>query len=402
MQFEESRQWRAQGVPGAPRFQEHLNLVTAALEDGLARQDLSAFYDAFRSTDLPFIGAAHSMDAYEIFRACFDILHRLGGVSPAAALAIENHYYILSALSTFPTRDDVALGERRQALLKHIVNNRLLIANTSTTIHSSKLGTRGTHARRDGHGFRVSGTADYTSLASQGDILVFISVLEGEGPAVFFAPMRGNPGIEIGPLLLPDSMLESDTRRITFHDLALSDENLLLSGAGARMEHLLSFEMVWHQLLIPTLYLGAAARAIEEVRRFLRSTTGLDDRPLAALDGMMVDVGRLFIEYRSARCVALQAGQGLGSLTEAPLDTQALSDIFDLASASKLVGTRCAEEILAAARRIVGARAFAGGNPIERLSRDVMFGPLGPKVNAAIERTYGRRVLGESSFLEQC
>jgi alkylation response protein AidB-like acyl-CoA dehydrogenase len=402
MQFEESRQWRAQGVPGVPRFQEQLTLVATTLEEGLTRRDLSGFYDAFRSTELPFIGAANPMEAYGLFRACFDILHRLGGLSPAAALAIENHYYILSALVTFPTGEDVVLERRRRALLEHIVKNRLLVANTNATVHTSKLGTRGLHARREGRGFRVSGTADFTSLASQGDILVFIATLEGEGPAVFYTPMRGNPSIELGPLLLPDSMLESDTRRLTIRDLALSEENLFLSGAGARMEHLLAFEHTWHQLLIPTLYLGAAARALEEARRFLRSTKGPDDHPLAELDGMIVDVGRLLIEYRSARCLALQAGQGLTSLTQTPVNAQTLEDVFDLAGASKLVGTRCAEEILGVARRIIGTRAFTGGHPIERLSRDIMFGPLGPKVNAAIERTYGQRVLGERSFLEQC
>lgn len=403
MQFEESRQWRAQGVPGVPRFQEQLTLVATTLEEGLTRGDLSGFYDAFRSTDLPFIGAVDPMDAYGLFRAYFDILHRLGGLSPAAALAVENHYFILCGLSTFPTGDDGAFEKRRRAMQEHVVKNRLLVANTSATVHTSKLGiTRSLHARREGRGFLVNGTADFTSLASQGDILVFIATLEGEGPGVFYAPMRGNPSIELGPLLLPDSMLESDTRRLTIRDLAVPEENLLLSGAGAQMEHLVAFQLTWHQLLIPALYLGAAARALEEVRRFLRATKGPDDRPLAELDGMMVDVGRLLIEYRSARCMVLQAGRGLTSLTQTPLDVQALGDVFDLAGASKLVGTRCAEEILGVARRIVGTRAFMGGHPIERLSRDVMFGPLAPKVNAAIERTYGRRVLGERSFLEQC
>ncbi len=382
-------------------YREQIDEAAAALEAALARNDLAVFYRVFRRTELPFFGEVYEDDAYGLFRVCFDVLHRLGGVSPAAALAVENHYYVSSAIATFPTAGDEGQDRSRRALLRSIIEGRLLVANTNSKIHGGKLGEIGTCARREPGGFRVTGKAAYTSLATQGDLLVFITQIEGEGPAVFsITPMQDNPGVEIGDYLFPSAMLDSDTRQITFKDMFLPDESLLAGGNDQHTALLFGFEMAWHQLLIPALYLGAAARAMQEARKFLRATTGRDDRPLSEMDGMIIDMGRLAIEYRSACCVVLQAGQALGEVKELPRDAGLLDKAVNLAGAAKYVGTRCAEAVVTATRRIIGARAFAGGHHLERLSQEVMFASLGPEVSAVIERRYGKQVLDEQTCLE--
>jgi alkylation response protein AidB-like acyl-CoA dehydrogenase len=382
-------------------YQEQIVEVIHALDDALSRNDLADFYRAFRSTELPFVGAAYEGDTHGLFRLCFEILHQLGSISPATALAIENHYYVSSAIATFPTGDSPALDRSRRSLLTAITDGRLLVANTNSKVHGDKLGMFGTCARREGDGFCINGKAAYTSLATQGDLLIFMTQIENEGPAVFaITPMQTNPAIEIGAYLFPSAMLDSDTRQITFRDLFLPEESLVAGGKDESVGLLLGFEMAWHQLLIPALYLGAAARAIEEVRKFLCTTRGKDDRPLAELDGMVVDVGRLTLEYRSACCVVYQAGEALGKVKRLSQDAQSLYQAVDLASAAKYIGTQCAESVVTTARRIIGARAFAGGHPLERLSQEVMFASLGPEVNAVIERRYGRGVLEDHSFLD--
>lgn len=387
--------------PDPSDYREQIETAAAALELALAQNNLAEFYKVFRSTDLPFVGARYEGDAHGLFRVCFDVLHRLGGLSPAAALAVENHYYVSSAIATFPTAGDEARDSRRRSLLDSIMAGRLLVANTNSKVHGGKLGEIGTRARREEGGFRVDGKAAYTSLATQGDLLVFITQIEGEGPAVFsITPMQNNPGVKIGDYLFPSAMIDSDTRQITFNDLFLPEESLLAGGDDRHAGLLFSFEMAWHQLLIPALYLGAAARAIEEARAFLQATRGRDERPLSELDGMIIDVGRLAIEYRSACCVVLQAGQALGEVKELPRDSQLLDRALDLASAAKYVGTRCAETVVTATRRIIGARAFVGGHHLERLSQEVMFASLGPEVSAVIERRYGKKVLDGHSFFD--
>lgn len=388
--------------PSLAELRGPLDEAAAALEVGLARNDLEEFYSVFRSTPLPFLAALHQGDAPSLSRACCTVLHRLGGVSPAVALAIENQLYVTSALATFPIQDP-DFAARRESWLRLMEDRRLLVANSNSRVHADKLGSLGVTARREGGGFRVTGSAAYMSLATQSDLVVFLTLIENEGPAIFVTRLRGNPGIEIGPFLFPRAMLDSDTRRITFHDLSVSEEELLIGGRTEQMSQFNQFELVWHQLLIPALYLGAAARAIEEARLFLRSVRGHDDRPLAELDGMVVDTGRLVIRYRAAWALVQQTAQRLGELAQRPLEKASLADLFELASITKHTGTSCAEEVVTAVRRIIGARSFVGEapHPIERLSQEIPFGPLGPEVNALIERRVGRRALQETPFTGQ-
>jgi alkylation response protein AidB-like acyl-CoA dehydrogenase len=382
-------------------FGEQLEAVASTLEESLPGGDLAGFYRSFRATGLPFITLTLAGDPGELARACFDITHRLGAVSPAVALAVENHLYVTAALATFATGDVPALESRRSSLLQAIERGRFLVANTNSRVPTDKLGEMGTLARREGEGFRISGSSVYMSLATASELLLFLTVIEGEGPAVFWTRLRDNPGIEIGPLVFPGPMAASDTRRITFRDLALEGDQLLLAGADERMAKLVQFELAWHQILIPSVFLGAAARAIEETRKFLRGTRGPDGRPLAELDGMVADVGRMALRYRDACSLVHAAGELMGEVARKPLELASLGELYDLAAAAKHVGTAGAEQVVAEARRIVGLRALAADHPLERLSQEVIFGTLGPEVNAFIERRYGRRVLGEKPFLER-
>jgi alkylation response protein AidB-like acyl-CoA dehydrogenase len=389
----------AEEIGGGHRHDAEIAAIEAALKHALAQSDLSIFYRAFRTGSLPFLCGEYQDHAELLFPACFEIVHRLGGISPAVGLAVENHYYVTSAIATFPAAADPVLEQHRQRLLSSIVSERLLVANTNSKIHSDKLGELGTAARRHGEGYRVSGVASYASLASEADLLILMTELEGEGTAIFAIPSpRQRPAITIGPYLFPSAMVDSDTRRITFHDEILPPEALVALARDKIAGLLPPFEMAWHQSLIPALYLGAAARAIEEVRAFLNATKGRDGEPLSTLDGMVIDTGRLMLEYLNARSVVDAAGRALCGVKELPRDAEFVTQAVQMASAAKYAGTRSAEAIVTAARRIVGARAFIGDCIIERLSQEVMFGVLGPEVSAVIERRFGKQVLDSERF----
>ncbi len=379
---------------GEPAFDAQLDDVAAALEDALAANDLSIFYRAFRATRLPFLCGEHRDDAAALFPACFAVVHRLGGISPAVALAVENHYYVTSAIATFPAASDPPLEAFRQRLLTAVVEDRLLVANTNSKVHGARLGTLGTVAVRDGAQVRIDGESAYASLATEADMLVLLTELAGEGFAIVVVPdLRDNPAVEIGDYLFPDAMIESDTRRIRFHNLTLPRDALASLTASPTAGRLVLFEMAWHQALIAALYLGCAARAIDEARCFLQATRGRDGRPLAELDGMIVDIGRLALDYAVARTAAEACVEGLRAVRALPGDEAALQRASRLASAAKYSACRSAESIVSSARRIVGARVFAGGAILERLSREVVFGTLGPEVSAVIERRFGNDVM---------
>ena len=391
---------RRQGGLSGREFSEQLERCAVALEEGLREGDLSRFYETFRATDLPFLFRAHLENPRGLVQGCFDVVHRLGSISPAVGLAVENHYYVSGAMATFRHRGDSAVDSRRRALLRSVVEDRLLVANTNSRVHTVKVGSLGTVARPEEGGFRVSGSAAYMSLATEGDLVFLLTQIENVGFAVFVAPLRGNPQIEVGPLLFPQAMVDSDTRRVTFLDAFLPAENLLLAGKSEEMSKLSAFQSAWHQTLIAAPFLGAAARALEEGRLFLRSVNAPNGKPLAELDGMITDMGRMAICYRAACGFSRRAGEALEAVAlRRRAAVSELSEVFELACAAKHVATKCAEEIVTGVRRIVGGRAFTAGTPLERLSQEVMFGPLGGEVHAFIERRYGRRILGEADFL---
>ena len=224
---------------------------------------------------------------------------------------------------------------------------------------------------------------------------------EAIGRAQSLAAEGGNPQIEVGPLLFPDAMQDSDTRRVTFHDLVLDESQLLVSG----LDHpdilsIITFQQTWHQALLAALSLGPAQRAIEEGRLFLRSARRPDGVLLAELDGMVVDMGRQLLRYHTAVASVEQAGRALARVAAQPLELASLQEVFEIVCAAKYCTTGCAEDVVGVVRRIIGARSFTGGHAMERLSKEVVFGQLGGEVNAFIERRAGERILSEQSFLK--
>lgn len=374
-------------------FGQQLDALTAALEEGLARDDLAPFWQFFRSTDLPFLCGPLASEPRELFARCCEVVHRIGAHSPAAAFAVENHYFVCASVATYPATGDPRLEQARNAMLQFIVGNRFLVANSASVTHGKKLGQLGTRVVREGAKFRLSGRTSFVSLATQADLLILGAVIEDEGQALFAVPMKMTPGIEVGPFLFPSAMLDSDTRQVIFNDVLLGPESLVSTPANQGIQTLKDFELLWHQTLSAAVYLGAAAGALDEARRFLLGTQGVDGRPLAELDGMVTDMGRLSLDYYAACSVVRDAGNTVAQVRSLPEDEARLSDAFRLARTCKYVGTRSAEALVTAARRIVGTRTFTGGHRLERLSKEVMFGSLSLEVGAAVERRFGRDAL---------
>lgn len=390
-------------IPTAEEFTAEVESMAECLE-GVLREsrDPAPFFAELRKTSLPFFPCALRDKPRLVFHRAVEVVRRLGGVSPAVALAVENHLFVVAALATLPLDAGEVMHARRNELIDTVEEKRWLVANTNSRVHGDKIASTGTVARPAGEGFIVSGRSAYMSLASEGDMIVFLTQLESGEPAIFSAPLKGNPQIEIGDFLFPDMMVESDTRKLTFHDLEVGPDRLLVSGKEHHnMAAIVGFEMGWHQALLGALGLGVASRCLEEGRLFLRAVSQPDGTPLAELDGMITDMGRLTITYQGASALLDQAGEWLaGVASQGVLDRAQAKEAFERACAAKYLATHTAEEILGRVRKIIGARSFAGGHAIERLSKEGIFAPLAGEVSAFIERRIGKRVLGKVPFLE--
>lgn len=402
-----ARDARARGrKPSLDEQIEHLlPILRAALagsrsaDAGAPAEYLAPFYRALRASDIPFLPILHAAEPAVLRARASQALARLAGISPAVALAVENHLYVLSAIATSPALERRGLARRRQELLRRILRERWLLANTNSRVHGDKVSSIGTGARREGAGFRIDGAANFCSLASEGDLLVFLTRLEEVGAlGIFVSPLKGNPEIRLGELLFQDVMAASDTRKVEFSGLSLGEDALLLVATDEQSAAILRFQLAWHQIYLGATFLGAAAQAIEEARAFLTTVNGPGGVPLASLDGMVIDVGRLVMRYRAARALLDESGGLLAAASGGAVDVASIADAFEAAGAAKCVACRTATEIVGSVRTIIGARSMAGNHPFARLSEEVLFGELAGEVTASIERHTGKRALALPSF----
>ena len=383
------------GGPLVGDLQAQTRRLAECLEGCLATGESQPFFLALRDTDLPFLPCHYGTDGPLLHRLCFDLLYSLGGVSPAATVGVVMHLYMLAAVATFPIpeSDEVLIG-RRRLFLEDVGKARLLIANSGFDEGGAAATSprSDTKARPLPDGFEISGRKAFLSLATQADFVIFTADLEGEGAAAFVSALKGVPTIEIGPPTFGGAMREADTRSITFHRTRLPSESLIASGTDASRMH--AFQRAWFESLIPAVYLGAAARAVEEVRRFARTMQGPNGSLLAEQDAFCVEVGRCVLRHRAACALAQHAGEVLGAFGRAPVSVQ-WQEATGLAAAAKYVGAETAETIVGHCRRLVGTRSLVVGTVLERLSREVMFGALHPQKALSVERAAGRDALSD-------
>jgi alkylation response protein AidB-like acyl-CoA dehydrogenase len=388
--------------PLSSTLRRQLEVVSTALELGTVSGDLSEYYRQLRNSDLPNIPIIHAQEPAEVFQLCFAILHRLGGASPGAALALEQHFYMLAAFATLPLpvsgeghKCDLIV-ERRVALLAKIEAKKMLIGNTGAFNNkTATVGNMGTVARRVDGGFRVSGISSFMSLATEADLLVFAAPIQNGGMAAFVTDLRGESDVEIGDLTFGSLFRDADTRQVCFRDTFMPEQSVIATDEA--LSRLYGFQFLWHLPLLTAGYLGAAARSLEELRLFARNSQLRDGTSLSQLDGLRVEAGRLAIGYQAARSVAIQAGAAVSACCQPNAGHEAMLNSRNLGAVAKYVGTDCTERTLMAVRRLIGTRAFGRSHPVERLSLDVMFGPIGPDPNSVIERKYGADLLSDAS-----
>jgi alkylation response protein AidB-like acyl-CoA dehydrogenase len=237
------------------------------------------------------------------------------------------------------------------------------------------------------------------SISKFADCLVhYTAIRDGDeylGDGLFSIPLKNNPSIAFGDLTLPNVMVESETRPITFKGTRVRSDGVLLKMS---FTHPLFFHQRYlHILFHAAMFLGLAAAAIEDARRFaveLQTPAG----PLADVDGFRVDLGRVVTQYRACQALLAAGAQQLGRLfpDKSGLRNGEFPNIVELynrAQSTNAFVTAASEDIVRWAREIVGTRAFTAsqhGSNLERLSREVVLGPLSPVANNMIYREVGQ------------
>ena len=357
------------------------------------------FFAGLATSGIPWHATRPDPDPEALYREAFAALGVLGGVSVPLAVGLAMHQVTLAAVATFPLTEDDPARVVRRMFLDGVAARRQLVCSAGgdgVTRPGRTLGGGRSvlRVRRAGDGFEVFGRKTFVSLADRADLVTFTAATESGGVAAFVAPLQGNAAIEVGPPEFESGFDASGTRSLTFDGLRVP-ATACLSGDDDVTRRLSRFQRACFEVLLPAVYLGAARRALEELRAFALSTRIDERQRIADLDGFRAELGRLVVRHRSAVATCCEAGRRLADAARPGARTFALPRAAAAASAGRYQAMRAAEEIVTAVRRAIGTRAMAPGHPVERISREVMTGSLHPTVEAEIEREEAGRFLRE-------
>jgi len=169
--------------------------------------------------------------------------------------------------------------------------------------------------------------------------------------------------------------------------------------------HVSNYATSWFEALISAAYLGGAAKALDEVRKFARSVSHDQENLLSELDGFVLESGRLACRHRAGLAFGQSFGPCAAKYCRAVVEgedvdyQEALSvDIMDISSAIKYTCTGIAQDVVNGARALVGSRSMAVTHPIHALTEQICFGPLHPIIPARHERECGEELLAEEPY----
>ena len=365
------------------------------------------FFDGLRAGVIPYLPCHLQDETGELYKRSSEALFLLGRTSIPLTVGFTMHVYNLSALATLPVPAVPDFERRRQTLVDTIRRYRSLLAISSFGENIKHKDSPFLNVivtpQADGT-FVASGRKGFQSMASEADLLLF-SGLVGEEQGMFYTSIKDQSALKLGDSLFAGAMAPSDTRPIQFDNLILKQRNVL-SLSDELTDHVSFYATAWFEALIASVYLGGAARALEEVRKFALSVHADEDVLLAELDGFLVDAGRLGITLRSALTMVAAFGPVADRYTRgvregAPaseLDGLA-SDLMDMASMIKYSGTKAAAEIVNGARGLIGSRSMSVKHPIHALTEQICFGPLHPTIPARLERSVGHDCLVDKPFM---
>lgn len=355
--------------------------------------DLARFAQWFRDEPLAFGACDLGRSPETVLRQSFELAQAVGAHSISLGVAAVMHLYMLGALSSFPL-DEPSAKLRRAEMLGLVQEQRWLVANSGSDmeVRSANNGRTAMVAELTSEGWRVSGHKTFVSLATEADLLIFTATEKSTGtPISLFTPLRGLNGIRLEESPFPSFLEGTGTRSVIVEALVLPVENAVSGSAGVPFDGAHAFQRMWFCAMVPSVYLGAAAAAMSEARSFARGSTA-DSTPLADLDGVAVEFGRLALTLGAAFRGFEAVSQAIGAASLTP-SVAATEEAADLAAAFKYTAMRAVSEVATALRRFVGTRSMVPGSNLLRFQQESLFGSLHPELEPLMERRLGRKYL---------
>lgn len=252
-----------------------------------------------------------------------------------------------------------------------------------------------TRARRVAGGYRLSGEKVWTGNGSWGGVITIFGKLgapDDEMPAAF-AMRADSPGVVVGPDLLSMGARGMVQCRMSFRDVALTDEQLLGEGEEGMLVNVDSTSHARFNIAAKTL--GGLMRVAQLMHRFAdrrRVASGrlLDDPTVLATLGEVAAAIALHEALIEALAAPLDRGEGL------PVEPFVVA---------KILGP---ELLFAATDRLMqlcGSRGYDEANPVAQLFRDARAIRIFEGPTETMRSFLGQRALhrspGTTPFIER-
>ncbi len=316
------------------------------------------------------------------------VQRRLAEAAPATALGLGMHQVWVQAARAVTARG----GSFLQAVTDHAADDHLLAFGVSEPGNDAVLFDSLTTAEPDGDGgYRFTGTKVFTSLAPAWDVLSVFGK-DGSGPEprlVHGFVLRSDGDVEHLDDWDTLGMRATQSRTTKLHGVHVPADRIVRTlPVGPNQDPLVFGVFAAFELLVSSVYVGIAARAVALAVSAVRSRTALDGTPRSADP----DVRRAIADMRgTVDAIELQVTSLARSVDE-------LDDLgqrwFPLLVGTKARAVDAAQHVVDEAMRVVGGGAYRAGGELARLARDVRAGQYHPSSRDSAARTIAASVLG--------
>jgi alkylation response protein AidB-like acyl-CoA dehydrogenase len=316
------------------------------------------------------------------------VQRRLAEAAPATALGLGMHQVWVQAARAVTARGESFL----QAVTDHAADDHLLAFGVSEPGNDAVLFDSLTTAEPDGDGgYRFTGTKVFTSLAPAWDVLSVFGK-DGSGPEpqlVHGFVLRSDGDVEHLDDWDTLGMRATQSRTTKLHGVHVPADRIVRTlPVGPNQDPLVFGVFAAFELLVASVYVGIAARAVALAVSAVRSRTALDGTPRSADP----DVRRAIADLRgTVDAIELQVTSLARSVDE-------LDDLgprwFPLLVGTKARAVDAAQHVVDEAMRVVGGGAYRAGGELARLARDVRAGQYHPSSRDSAARTIAASVLG--------
>ncbi|SOC86731.1 Acyl-CoA dehydrogenase [Curtobacterium sp. 314Chir4.1] len=316
------------------------------------------------------------------------VQRRLAEAAPATALGLGMHQVWVQAARTVSARGESFL----QAVTDHAADDHLLAFGVSEPGNDAVLFDSLTTAEPDGDGgYRFTGTKVFTSLAPAWDVLsVFGKDESGPEPRLVHGfVLRSDGDVEHLDDWDTLGMRATQSRTTELRGVHVPADRIVRTlPVGPNQDPLVFGIFASFELLIASVYVGIASRAVSLAVSAVRSRESLDGTPRSEDP----DVRRAIADMRgTVDAIELQVSSLARSVDE-------LDDFgprwFPLLVGTKARAVDAAQHVVDEAMRVVGGGAYRAGGELARLARDVRAGQYHPSSRDSAARTIAASVLG--------